>query len=161
MKVWRTALHGYMAQDKGMGTALRKQRVYGKSQREKRAIHGNIPLSSFVRRAAQGQKGLAASYVAQPSLRQTVQTPSLLFHPPPPPPVGCMWFPRLGCVWPRPLPTAQLFSSNAHRSDSFTKEKARRMRCAPCINAHRCVVPPKKMDSFLSPSGLSVSPGQK
>ena len=76
---------GYMAQDKGMGTALRKQRVYGKSQKKKRAIHGRIPLSSFVRRAAQGQKSLAASYAAQHSLRQTVQTPSLLFHPTPTP----------------------------------------------------------------------------
>ena len=86
---------GYMAQDKGMGTALRKQRVYGKSQREKRAIHGNIPLSSFVRRAAQGQKGFASSYVAQRSPRQTVQQRLPCC---PPPPVGCMWFPRLGCV---------------------------------------------------------------
>ena len=148
MKVWRTALHGYMAQDKGMGTALRKQRVYGKSQREKRAIHGNIPLSSFVRRAAQGQKGFASSYVAQRSPRKTVQN-AFTAAPHPHPPVGCMWFPRLGCVWPRPLPTAQLFSSNENRSDSFTKEKAWRMRCAPCIEAHRCAAPPKNGLMFV------------
>ena len=85
---------GYMAQDKGMGAALRKQRVYGKNQKKSEQYMEEFPFPLSYAEPLRDKKAW------QPATRHNTHCAKLskrlhCCSTPPPPLVGCVWFPRL------------------------------------------------------------------